>query len=136
AEAGLKYFLFGGMAAAFLLFGFSLIYGLTGSIELPRIAEALAAGPDSPLLSIALVMVLVAFGFKAAAAPFHLWAPDVYQGAPASSAALISSASKLAGLTVFLRLLWPGFGAVAGTFDTPWTDPGWLTPLALIAGVS
>lgn len=136
AEAGLKYFLFGGMAAAFLLFGFSLIYGVTGSIELPRIAEALSAGAGGPLLSVALVMVLVGFGFKAAAAPFHLWAPDVYQGAPASSAALVASASKLAGLTVFVRLLWPGLGAAAGGFDASLTQAGWLTVMAVMAGAS
>ena len=80
AEAALKYFLFGGMAAAFMLFGFSLLYGLTGSIELHLMSESLAAGTSGPLLKVALVMVLVAFGFKAAAAPFHLWAPDVYEG--------------------------------------------------------
>jgi len=81
AEAGLKYFLFGGVSAAFMLFGFSLIYGLTGSIELPEIARQLNVIHSGPLLIAALVMVLVGFGFKAAAAPFHLWAPDVYEGA-------------------------------------------------------
>jgi NADH-quinone oxidoreductase subunit N len=136
AEAGLKYFLFGGMSAAFLLFGLSLIYGLTGSIELGQIATSLAQGSQPPLLSVALVMVLVAFGFKAAAAPFHLWAPDVYQGAPASSAALIASASKLAGITIFTRLLWPGFGAVAGGFGATSGRPGWLLVVAVVAGVS
>jgi NADH-quinone oxidoreductase subunit N len=104
AEAGLKYFLFGGMAAAFLLFGFSLLYGLTGSLQLNQIAQQLALQGQTPLLIVALVMVLVAFGFKAAAAPFHLWAPDVYQGAPAPAAALIASASKLAGLGASLLL--------------------------------
>jgi len=109
AEAALKYFLVGGMSAAFLLFGFSLLYGLTGSIDFSRIAAGLAQEGLTPLLSVALVMVLVAFGFKAAAAPFHLWAPDAYQGAPPTAAALIASASKLA---VFHVLLSP---AVAGT---------------------
>jgi NADH-quinone oxidoreductase subunit N len=86
AEAGLKYFLLGGMSAAFLLFGFSLLYGLTGSIELPQMAATLAQQGLTPLLLVALVMILVAFGFKAAAAPFHLWAPDVYEGAPIPAA--------------------------------------------------
>jgi len=72
AEAALKYFLFGGMATAFLLFGFSLIFGMTGELELSRIAGALVHTELSPLLMIALVMVLVACGFKAAAAPFYL----------------------------------------------------------------
>lgn len=136
AEAALKYFLFGGMAAAFLLFGFSLIYGLTGSIELPGIAAVLASQAPSPLLLVALVMVLVAFGFKAAAAPFHLWAPDVYQGAPIPSAALIASASKLAGFTLFYRLLWPGLGAVAGSVSTASGSPGWLLPVAVVSAAS
>lgn len=136
AEAALKYFLFGGMAAAFLLFGFSLIYGVTGSIELPRIAAQIAVQGASPLLLVALVMVLVAFGFKAAAAPFHLWAPDVYQGAPAPSAALVASASKLAGFTLFTRLLWPGFGAAAGNPAAHAGGSGWLPTVALVAGAS
>ncbi len=130
AEAALKYFLFGAMSAAFLLFGFSLIYGLTGSIELPEIARQLQAQPTSPLLVVAIVMVLLAFGFKAAAAPFHLWAPDVYQGAPASSAALIASASKLAGFTLFARLLWGGLGGADGR------APAWTTVVVVLSGAS
>lgn len=136
AEAGLKYFLFGGMAAAFLLFGFSLLYGLTGSIELPRISAALHAGEGGPLLAVALVMVLVAFGFKAAAAPFHLWAPDVYQGAPAPAAALIASASKLAGVTVFTRLFWSMLGGAAGGLEAPFERTGWITAMVVVAGAS
>ncbi len=136
AEAGLKYFLFGGVSAAFLLFGFSLIYGLTGSIELPEIAHRLALLPPSPLLIVALVMVLVGFGYKAAAAPFHLWAPDVYQGAPAPSAALIASASKLAGFTLLTRLLWPGFSAVAGSVLPGVAGTGWMPIVALLSAAS
>ena len=136
AEAGLKYFLFGGVSAAFLLFGFSLIYGLTGSIELSEIAHRLALLSPSPLLIVALVMVLVGFGYKAAAAPFHLWAPDVYQGAPAPSAALIASASKLAGFTLFTRLLWPGLSAVAGTVLPGVPGAGWLPIAAIISAAS
>lgn len=128
AEAGLKYFLFGGVSAAFLLFGFSLLYGLTGSIAFPEIARQLASQPPSALLVVALVMILVAFGFKAAAAPFHLWAPDVYEGAPAGSAALIASASKLAGVALFTRLLWAGVGAPVAA--------SWLPVLAILAAVS
>ncbi|HVU32177.1 MAG TPA: NADH-quinone oxidoreductase subunit N [Opitutaceae bacterium] len=133
AEAALKYFLLGGMSAAFLLFGFSLLYGLTGSIELPIIARQLSAQPLTPLLVVALVMVMVAFGFKAAAAPFHLWAPDVYQGAPPTSAALIASASKLAGFTLFARLLWSGFGAAAGSIAQSYVLPGWLPVVAAVS---
>jgi len=133
AEAALKYFLFGGVSAAFLLFGFSLLYGLTGSIALPDIARQLATQPLSTLLIVALVMIAVALGFKAAAAPFHLWAPDVYQGAPSASVALIASASKLASFVLFARLLWAGAGPVAGSVSTLDTLPGWLPVLALLA---
>jgi NADH-quinone oxidoreductase subunit N len=132
AEAALKYFLFGGMSAAFLLFGFSLLYGLTGSIDLQGIAASLAHQPSSPLLAVALTMVLVSFGFKMAAAPFHLWAPDAYQGAPAPAAALIASASKLSALVLFTRLLWSGFGAAGGNLLLP----SWVPTLALLAGAS
>jgi NADH-quinone oxidoreductase subunit N len=136
AEAALKYFLFGGMAAAFLLFGFSLIYGVTGSIELPVIAAQISVQGTNPILLVALVMVLVAFGFKVAAAPFHLWAPDVYQGAPAPSAALIASASKLAGFALFTRLLWPGFHAASGSAATFAGGPGWLPAVAVVCAAS
>jgi NADH-quinone oxidoreductase subunit N len=136
AEAALKYFLFGGMAAAFLLFGFSLLYGITGSIELPQIASQLAVQGSHPLLIVALTMVMVAFGFKSAAAPFHLWAPDVYQGAPTSSAALVASASKLAGFTLFLRLLWPGLGSAAGGIGSLHGAAGWLWAVAAVSGLS
>jgi NADH-quinone oxidoreductase subunit N len=136
AEAALKYFLFGGMSAAFLLFGFSIIYGLTGSIEFEEIAFALTLQGMTPLMAMALVMVLVAFGFKAAAAPFHFWAPDVYQGAPAPSAALVASASKLAGIILFARLLWPGLGAVAGNAAMIPATAGWGPVLTTLAGAS
>ena len=132
AEAALKYFLLGGLSAAFLLFGFSLLYGLTGAIGFAGIAEGLARPGLTPLLAVALVMVLVAFGFKVAAAPFHLWAPDVYQGAPPVAAALVASASKLAGFTLLVRLLWPGLGAAAAGPGLP----GWLPVVALISAAS
>lgn len=136
AEAALKYFLFGGISAAFLLFGFSLLYGLTGSIALPEIARQLGVMPTNTLLVVALVMVLAAFGFKAAAAPFHLWAPDVYQGAPAPSAALIASASKLAGFTLFVRLLWGGLGPAAGSVTGAGGTTGWVSVVVVLVAVS
>src|SRR5207237_3689474 len=89
AEAALKYFLFGGMAAAFTLFGLSLLYGLSGSIELRPIAAALRGKGLDPLLAVAMVMTVIGFGFKVAAVPFHLWAPDAYPGLRTRSAAFI-----------------------------------------------
>jgi NADH-quinone oxidoreductase subunit N len=106
AEAGLKYFLYGGTAAAFLLFGLSLLYGLTGRMDFSGAGEMLT--PEilrSPLYIVATGMVFAGLAYKAAAAPFHLWAPDTYQGAPTSSAALIASASKFGAFLLFARFL-------------------------------
>src|SRR6201999_2612111 len=113
AEAALKYFVFGGISAAFLLFGVSLLYGLSNSTNLASIARTLH-GPVDPLLFVAVVMTLVGFGFKVAAAPFHFWAPDVYQGAPAPSAAFIASSSKVASFFVFYQLMVVGLASAAG----------------------
>jgi NADH-quinone oxidoreductase subunit N len=136
AEAALKYFLFGGVAAAFLLFGFSLIYGVTGSLELPRIAVQMVVQDSNPLLRVAMVMVLVGFGFKVAAAPFHLWAPDAYQGAPAPSAALIASASKLASFTLFARLIWQGIDAYPGSSVLGSGWPSWFPAVVALSAAS
>ena len=135
AEASLKYFLFGGMSAAFTLFGLSLLYGLAGSTSLTQIASAVHAAEMDPVLILALVMTLVGFGFKVAAAPFHLWVPDVYQGAPTPSAAFIASGSKVAGFFVLARLMATGF---AGQTGPGWHGglPVWVAFLAVIAGLS
>uniref|UniRef100_E6QMJ9 NADH:ubiquinone oxidoreductase, membrane subunit N n=1 Tax=mine drainage metagenome TaxID=410659 RepID=E6QMJ9_9ZZZZ len=103
AEAALKYYLFGGMSAAFLLFGFSYLYGIAGTTGLAGIASALAAG-TTPLAVVALVLVAVGLGFKVAVVPFHLWAPDTYQGAPTPVAALIASGSKVASFAVLIAV--------------------------------
>ena len=131
-EAGLKYFLFGSMAAAFTLFGISLLYGITGHLDLPGIASALAAESPGPLLLVAIVMLLVGFGFKTAFVPFHLWAPETYQGAPIPSAALIAAGSKLASFLVLAKVLLIGFpnGPVLGM------QPGWVPLIALVAAAS
>ena len=104
ADAALKYYFFGGMSAAMMLFGFSYLYGITGTTNLSGIAESLGAQGVTPLLVVALVLVAAGLGFKVAAAPFHLWAPDTYQGAPAPVAALIASGSKVASFAVVIAL--------------------------------
>ena len=107
AESAIKYYVFGAMSAAFLLFGFSYLYGLTGSTNLHEIALAAAVGraaSATPLLYIALVMVAVGLGFKVAAVPFHLWAPDTYEGAPAPAAAFIASVSKVASFALLIGI--------------------------------
>ena len=120
AEAALKYYLFGGMSAAFLLFGFSYIYGLSGSTNLYWIGGQIAETGPSPLLYVAWICIVAGLGFKIAAVPFHLWAPDTYEGAPAPAAAFIASVSKVAsfGLLLTFSSLWlmPG-GPVSGQRD-------------------
>ena len=107
AEGAMKYYLFGGMSAAFLLFGFSYLYGLTGSTNLHEIMRGLYSGnvvSASPLLYVALVMVAAGLGFKVAAVPFHLWAADTYEGAPAPAAAFIASVSKVASFALLIGI--------------------------------
>jgi NADH-quinone oxidoreductase subunit N len=127
AEAALKYYLFGGMSAAFLLFGFSYFYGLTGSTNLVKIQEAIAASGPSPLFYLAWILVVAGLGFKIAAVPFHLWAPDTYEGAPAPAAAFIASVSKVASfaLLITLSISWLRSGEVSG----PWPQ---LTGILLV----
>ncbi len=104
AEAALKYYLFGGMSAAFLLFGFSYIYGLTGSTNLQQIQLSIVQSGASPLVYVAWILVVAGLGFKIAAVPFHLWAPDAYEGAPAPAGAFIASVSKVASFTLLLSI--------------------------------
>jgi NADH-quinone oxidoreductase subunit N len=136
AEAALKYFLFGGMSAAFTLFGLSLLYGLSGATNLGQIAASIHGPVLDPLLVLALVMTVIGFGFKVAVAPFHLWAPDTYQGAPAPSAAFIASGSKVAGFFILAQVMALGFAGAEGSGAWRGYQPGWVPLLALLAGVS
>jgi NADH-quinone oxidoreductase subunit N len=136
AEAALKYFLFGSMAAAFALFGFSLLYGLTGAVELREIAGRLQGQRMDPLLGVALVMTLMGLGFKIAAVPFHLWAPDAYQGAPSPSAAFIASGSKAASFVLLAKVVWIGFVGAEGSGAWRALAPGWAPLLAVAAALS
>jgi NADH-quinone oxidoreductase subunit N len=107
AEGAMKYYLFGGMSAAFLLFGFSYLYGITGSTNLHRVMLGLwmpNAAQAAPLEYLALVMIAAGLGFKVAAVPFHLWAPDAYEGSPAPSAAFIASVSKVASFALLISI--------------------------------
>jgi len=136
AEAALKYFLFGGMSAAFTLFGLSLLYGLSGETNLSQIAAALRGKGLDPLLVVAIVTTIVGFGFKVAAAPFHLWAPDAYQGAPTPSAAFIASGSKVASFFVFANVMLLGFAGAEGKGGLRDYAPGWVPVLAIVAALS
>ena len=135
AEAALKYFLFGGMSAAFLLFGFSFLYGLSGSTNLLKIAAA-TQGPLDPLLMIAIVMTVVGFGFKVAAVPFHLWAPDAYEGAPTPAAAFVASSSKVASFFIFAQVMVLGFAGSAGSAGWGTRSAGWVPVVSIAAAAS
>ncbi|GGA65534.1 NADH-quinone oxidoreductase subunit N [Edaphobacter acidisoli] len=136
SEAALKYFLFGGISAAFLLFGFSLLYGLSNSTDLAVVASSIHTAPLDPLLIVAFVMVLAGLGFKVAAAPFHFWAPDVYQGAPAPSAALIASGSKVASFFILYQVMAVGLITAADSSAHHSYASGWAPAIAIIAVLS
>src|SRR6476659_8968211 len=136
AEAGLKYFLFGSTSSAFTLFGISLVYGMSGTTSLVAVSDKLASVSVQPLLAVGIVMTLVGFAFKIAAAPFHLWAPDAYQGAPVPSAGFIASASKVASFVVLGKIVLVGFAPLHG--DAAWHAmvAGWSPVLATLAALS
>ena len=107
SEAAIKYFVMGAIASAMLLYGISLVYGATGKLDLLEVANVIAVNgaQDSSLLAFALVFILAGVGFKLAAVPFHMWAPDVYQGAPSSVTLFVSTAPKIAALGMAFRIL-------------------------------
>ena len=117
-EAGFKYFLYGTVASTVMLYGFSLLFGFSGTTDLYAIAAALTSGSVSAPLAFGVVMLVVAgLGFKVSIVPFHFWAPDVYEGAPTPVAGFLSTASKAAGFAVILRLFFVAFPA----FSESWT---------------
>ncbi len=110
SEAGLKYFVLGSLASGLLLYGISLTYGFSGSMDFGHIMQALLSGKPSVGLIIGMVFVLSGLVFKASAVPFHMWAPDVYEGAPTSVTALLGSAPKVAAVALLLRVMVGPFG--------------------------
>jgi len=118
-EAALKYFLLGSFATAFLLYGVAWIYGITGSTNLVDIRAVLGSGgaPSLLLTGSAAALMFVGFGFKISAAPFQIWAPDVYQGAPAPVSAFLSVGPKAAAFAILIRTYFIGFGPVSATWE-------------------
>ena len=120
-EASLKYLLLGAISSAVLLFGMALVFGSTGETQLDKIAAviqgmSLGAVSGNPALILGIVLLVAGFGFKIAAVPFHMWVPDVYEGAPTPIVAYLSVGSKAAGFAVILRVFYSAFGL-----------PGWLS---------
>jgi len=134
SEASLKYLLLGAVASAVLLYGMALIFGFTGKTQLGEIAQALQIMSlqgvlDSPGLILGIVLLVAGFGFKIAAVPFHMWVPDVYEGAPTPITAYLSVASKAAGFAVILRIFYSAFGLPT------WLSMDWGLVFAVLAAI-
>ncbi|MHB9154785.1 MAG: NADH-quinone oxidoreductase subunit N [Endomicrobiales bacterium] len=129
-EAGIKYLLLGAMASGILLFGISLVYGMTGTTHFSAIAAQLAGGTASPLLYGGIVLILAAMSFKIAVVPFHMWVPDVYEGAPTPVVAFFSVGTKIAGFAMLIRLFLTAFGGLKGEWGILMAVVSALTMLA------
>jgi NADH-quinone oxidoreductase subunit N len=117
-ESAMKYFVLGALASSVLLYGMSLLYGLTGSLELATIRSTLAGADQSNVaIALAVVFIVVAVGFKLGAVPFHMWVPDVYQGAPTSTTAFVGAAPKIAAFAMTMRLLAGGLEDLHGMWQ-------------------
>ncbi len=132
-ESAMKYFILGSFASAFLLYGMALIYGATGSTNLTEIA-AKVADPNFPaLMLVGGAMMIVGFGFKIAMAPFHVWAPDVYEGAPTPVTGFMAAGPKAAAFASFIRIFVLGLPLVAGVQSSEYLHLTWTTALAVMA---
>ena len=130
AEAGFKYLLFGVLTSTIMLYGFSLVFGFSGTSNIYQLAEMYRVGDLSPVTAFAvLALILVGIGFKVSIVPFHFWAPDVYEGAPTPVAGFLSTASKAAGYAVLVRLFFV-------SFPDPALSNSWTITLAILSAVS
>jgi NADH-quinone oxidoreductase subunit N len=130
-ESGLKYFLLGAFATGFVVYGVALVYGATGSTALTGVLSAATGGEAGPLLPIGAALILVGFGFKVAAVPFHMWTPDVYQGAPTAVTGFMAVGAKAAGFAALLRVFVLAFPSLqADLVPVLWT----LAALTMIVG--
>jgi NADH-quinone oxidoreductase subunit N len=121
-ESSIKYFLLGSFATAFFLYGIALAFGATGSTSIYAIAQGLTTTATPTMAFLALAMIIIGLGFKVSAAPFHVWTPDVYQGAPAPVVGLMSTAPKAAAFAVLLRITFTGFP----TYQHRWSILLWI----------
>jgi NADH-quinone oxidoreductase subunit N len=142
AEGGLKYFVYGSVSSALFLFGLSFLYGLTGSTRISAINDVLSpiAETSEGLLgnvvgAVSVLLILVGFGFKVAAVPFHQWAPDAYEGAPAPVTAWVATGSKVASFIALMKILVFGLGTWMSGGQS-FTSPGWLMIVAAISAAS
>ncbi len=131
AEAGLKYFLLGAFSTGFFLYGIALTYGATGSTNIALIGAAVAGGGASDgLLTVGVALLLIGFAFKVSAVPFHMWTPDVYEGAPGPVTAFMSAAVKAAAFVAFMRVFLVGFD---GVYEAWYPVMWWLAAITMVA---
>jgi NADH-quinone oxidoreductase subunit N len=130
-EAGVKYFMLGAFATGFVVYGTALVYGATGSTSFGDIFAAASNGTPGLLLTIGAALLLIGFGFKVAAVPFHMWTPDVYQGAPSAVTAFMSSGAKIAGFAALFRVFVTAFPSISADM----TSVFWvMSALTMIVG--
>ncbi len=135
-ESAMKYFILGSFASAFLLYGMALIYGATGSTNITEIALRIA-NPNFPaLLLVGGAMMIIGFGFKVATVPFHVWTPDVYEGAPTPVTAFMAAGPKSAAFASFVRVFVLGFPLIAGVQASVYLHDSWITALTVMAGLT
>ena len=128
AEASLKYFLLGAFATAFLLYGMALIYATTGVLDIRAVAQYITSGRFglTPMFMIGMALIIVGFGFKTASVPFHMWTPDVYQGAPTSITAYMATGIKAAAFGAFVRFFYTAFAP----YLMSWSELLWIVAVA------
>ena len=131
-EAAMKYFLIGAFATGFLMYGIALLYGAAGTTKLAQLATALAQTKNPGLVVAGGFMLVIAFGFKVAAVPFHMWAPDAYEGAPTPVTGFMAAAVKAAAIAAMVRV----FGTALGGDVVPFGRLGWASPLVVIAAIT
>ena len=131
-EAAMKYFLIGAFATGFLMYGMALLYGASGTLSLLKLKDSLVATANPGLVIAGAFLLVVAFGFKVAAVPFHMWAPDAYEGAPTPVTAFMAAAVKAAAIAAMIRV----FGVALGGDVVPFGTLGWASPLVVIAAIT
>ncbi len=132
-EAAMKYFILGSFATGFLLYGMALIYGATGTTNITEIALRIGNANFPALLLIGSAMLIIGFGFKIATVPFHVWTPDVYEGAPTPITGFMAAGPKAAGFAAFMRVFVIGFPLIAGVQASELLHETWITALAVMA---
>jgi len=132
-ESAMKYFILGSFASAFLLYGMALVYGATGTMNVTQIAEKVVAPNFPGLMLVGGAMMLIGFGFKIAMAPFHVWTPDVYEGAPTPVTGFMAAGPKAAAFASFLRIFVIGFPLIAGATASAALHQAWVAAITILA---